>query len=192
MSDVESAIKFAQTNGSPIMPIPTGYTLEPVGIDPAKGQMTEARLFQVQEIARAYQMPPMFLQDLTKGNFANTEQQDLHLVKHLIAQWAKAFEAQASLKIYGREAAGQKYVEHNLDALMRGDFKSRIDALARGIQTAQLHPNEARALENRPRDPNPMADQLLVQGATVPLGQQPVKPTASEPNEPKEGEDGDD
>lgn len=188
VTDVEQAIKFAQVNGSPIMPIPAGYELEAVGIDPAKGQMTEARLFQVQEVARAYQLPPMFLQDLTKGNFANTEQQDLHLVKHLIAQWAKAFEAQATLKIYGRDQAGQKYVEHNLDGLQRGDFKSRIEALARAIQTAQITPNEARALDNRPKSPNPAADELLVQGATVPLGQQPV--LRAEPNESKEGEDG--
>lgn len=189
VSDVENAIKFAQTNGKPILPIPAGYELKPVGIDPAKGQMTEARLFQVQEIARAYQLPPMFLQDLTKGNFANTEQQDLHLVKHLVAQWAKAFEAQASLKIFGRDAVGEAYVEHNLDGLMRGDFKSRSEAMARAIQTAQLTPNEARALDNRGKSNNPAADQLLVQGATVPLGQQPVLAAPAQ-NEPKEGEDG--
>jgi len=92
----------------------------------------------VQEIARSYQLPPMFLQDLTKANFANTEQQDLHLVKHLIGQWAKAFEAEATLKIYGREKASSNYVEHNLDGLQRGDFKSRIEAMARGIQTSQI------------------------------------------------------
>lgn len=186
VADVEQAIKFAQQNGKPILPIPGGYKLEPVGIDPEKGQMTEARLFQVQEFARVWQLPPMFLQDLTKGNFANTEQQDLHLVKHLIAQWAKALEAQASLKIYGRDAAGQKYIEHNLDGLMRGDFKSRSDALGRAIQTAQITPNEARALENRPKSSNPAADELLVQGATVPLGQQPVVLQA--PAEAKDGE----
>lgn len=190
VADVESAIKFAQTNGSPIMPIPAGYELKPVGIDPAKGQMTEARLFQVQEIARAYQLPPMFLQDLTKGNFANTEQQDLHLVKHLVAQWAKAFEAQATLKIYGRDAGSAAYVEHNLDGLMRGDFKSRSEALARAIQTAQLTPNEARALDNRAKSDNPAADQLHVQGATVPLGHQPIMAVPADQNEPKEDEDG--
>jgi len=191
VADVERAIKFAQVNNSSMLPIPAGYELKPVGFDPAKGQMVEARLFQVQEIARAFQLPPMFLQDLTKGNFANTEQQDLHLVKHLIAQWAKAFEAQASLKIYGRDGSGKGYVEHNLDGLMRGDFKSRIDALARGIQTAQLTPNEARALENRPAHTNPDAAELLVQGATVPLGKQPVLAKADE-NEAKESDDGKD
>lgn len=188
-SDVERAIKFAQINGKPIMPIPSNYTLEPVGIDPAKGQMVEARLFQVQEIARSYQLPPMFLQDLTKANFANTEQQDLHLVKHLIGQWAKAFEAEATLKIYGREKASSHYVEHNLDGLQRGDFKSRIEAMARGIQTSQITPNEARALENRPKHKNPAADELLVQGATVVLGQLPVQSASAAPTDNGDGDE---
>jgi HK97 family phage portal protein len=188
--DVEKAIQFARINGSKILPIPGGYKLDPVGLDPEKGQMTEARLFQIQEIARVFQMPPAFLQDLSKGTFANVEQQDLHLVKHLIGQWAKAYEAQASLKIYGREAAGDRsYVEHNLDGLMRGDLKSRIEALGRGIQTAQITPNEARGLDNRPKHPNPMADDLLVQGATVVLGQQPLQPAPAETKQDGEGDD---
>jgi HK97 family phage portal protein len=188
-NDVEEAIRFARVNNSKILPIPGGYKLEPVGIDPAKGQMTEARLYQVQEIARAWQLPPVFLHDLSKGTFANVEQQDLHLVKHLIGQWAKAFEAQATLKLYGRDKAGAAYVEHNLDGLMRGDLKSRIEAIGRGIQTSQLTPNEGRGLDNRPKHKNPMADELLVQGATVVLGQQPVQAAANEPKQDGEGDE---
>ncbi len=186
-ADVERSIKLAQETRSAVLPIPAGHELKPVGFDPAKGQMTEARTFQIQEIARAYQMPPAFLQDLSRGTFSNVEQQDLHLVKHLIGQWAKAFEAQATLKIYGRDNGREQYVEHNLDGLMRGDFKSRTDALARAIQTAQITPNEARALDNRGKSANPAADELLVQGATVPLGQQPVLPTPQEPSENGDG-----
>lgn len=175
ISDVTRAIDDAKRTGKPITPIPGGYKLTPVGIDPAKGQMTDARLFQIQEFARVWQLPPVFLQDLSKGTFANVEQQDLHLIKHLIGQWAEVFENEFTLKVFGRgkEREGRS-VEHNLDGLMRGDFKSRIDGIARAIQTAQLTPNEARALENRPKHENPAADDLLVQGATVPLGTQPT------------------
>jgi len=173
LNDTRRAIDEAHASGKNIVPIPPGHELKPVGFDPDKGQMTEARLFQIQEIARAYQIPPAFLQDLSRGTFANVEQQDLHLVKHLIGQWAKAFEDEANLKLFSRGNGG-RYVEHNLDGLQRGDFRSRIEGIARAIQTAQMTPNEARALENRPRHSNPAADELLVQGATVVLGQQPA------------------
>jgi HK97 family phage portal protein len=174
MSDIGRAIEVARQNNKPIVSIPPGYELKPIGFDPEKGQMTDARTHQIQEIARVYQIPPVFLQDLSRATFTNAEQQDLHLVKHLIGQWAEAFEGELNLKLFGRFNQS-RYVEHNLDGLMRGDFKSRIEGIARAVQTAQITPNEARALENRPRHENPAADQLLVQGATVVLGQQPVQ-----------------
>jgi HK97 family phage portal protein len=167
--DIKRAIDSAKSNGSQIFPIPPGNELKQVGFDPAKGQMLEARRFQVEEIARGWQLPPVFLQDLSRATFSNVEQQDLHLVKHLIGQWAKALEDEMNLKMFGRGIVG-RYIEHALDGLMRGDFKSRVEGIARAIQTAQMTPNEARALENRPAMPN--GDELLVQGATVPLGSQ--------------------
>lgn len=167
--DIQRSVDSAKDRRSPFFPIPPGYELKPVGFDPEKGQMTDARRFQTEEIARAYQLPPVFLQDLTRATFTNAEQQDLHLVKHLISQWAKAFETEVTLKLFGR-GRGNRYVRHNLDGLLRGDFKSRIEGITRGIQTALLTPNEGRALDERPKHSNPAADELLVQGATVPLG----------------------
>lgn len=186
LADMSRSIDSARNSGAPVFPIPPGYELKPVGFDPAKGQMTDARLFQIQEIARSWQLPPVFLQDLSRGTFANVEQQDLSLIKHLLSQWVRAFEGELNLKLFGRRSSGNvggRYVEHNLAGLMRGDFKTRIEGIARGIQTGQLTPNEARELENRPRHDNPAANELLVQGATVVLGQTPA-PTTAPPADP--------
>jgi HK97 family phage portal protein len=169
MADIKSAIETAHESGSQIVNLPPGYELKPIGFDPDKGQMTEARRFQIEEIARLYNLPPVFLQDLTHGTFSNTEQQDLHLVKHVIAQWAQAFEEELNLKLFGQRNGG-RFVEHNLDGLMRGDFTSRMQGLATSVQNGLLTPNEARKLDNRPAKDN--GDDLLIQGATVPLGSQ--------------------
>ena len=163
---IQRAIDLAKKQNSAFFGLPPGHSLKPIGIEPGKGQMVEARLFQIQEIARIWQVPPVFVQDLSKGTFSNTEQQDLQLVKHLIGQWAKAFEDELTLKLYGWKNPARR-VKHNLDGLQRGDFKSRIEALARAILTGQLMPDEARALENRP--PAEGGDRLYVQQATVPL-----------------------
>lgn len=169
-ADIKRAIEAARNNSDAYMPIPAGYDLKAVGFDPAKGQMTEAMRFLVEEIARLYNLPPVFLQDLTHGTFSNTEQQDLHLTKHLVAQWAKAFEDELNLKLFGQRR-NARYVEHNLDGLQRGDFKSRMDGMAQAVQSGLLTPNEGRALDNRPAQDG--GDKLFIQGATVPLaGQQ--------------------
>lgn len=191
MADIHRSIDSAKRSEKPLFPMPPGHKLTQVGFDPEKGQMTDARRFQVEEIARGYQLPPVFLQDLSRATFSNAEQQDLHLVKHLIGQWCQALEDEMNLKLFG-QVNGSRYVEHNLDGLMRGDFKSRIDGIARAIQTAQMTPNEARALENRPKHDNRDADELLVQGATVVLGKQPLKTEPEKPADDIDGEKKDD
>jgi HK97 family phage portal protein len=168
--DIKRAIGAAKAQSEAIFPIPAGYDLKPVGFDPAKGQMKEARQFQITEIARIYNLPPVFLQDLTNGTYSNTEQQDLHLVKHTVSQWAKALEEEINLKVFRNS---NRYAEHNLDALMRGDFLSRISALSRGVQTALYTPDEARGLEGRAKVKG--GDVAYMQGATVPLGTVPTK-----------------
>lgn len=170
MADIHRAIDAAKASDKPLFPLPPGHELKPVGFDPEKGQMTDARRFQVEEIARIYSLPPVFLQDLTRATFTNAEQQDLHLVKHLVGQWAEALEEELNLKLFGQRNGG-RYVEHNLDGLLRGDFKTRMEGLSSSIQNAIRTPNEARALENLPALPN--GDDLMIQGATVPLGTQP-------------------
>lgn len=169
MDDIHRAIEAAKDSAKPVFPMPPGHELKAVGFDPEKGQMTDARSFQVIEIARAYQMPPVFLQDLTHGTYSNTEQQDLFLVKHLIGQWAQALEGELNLKLFG-PSNNRRYVEHNLDGLMRGDFVSRMSGMASAIQNGVLTPNEGRALDNRP--PLDGGDRLMIQGATVPLAGQ--------------------
>lgn len=167
MNDIGRSIDAAKKSDKPIFPMPPGYRLTQVGFDPEKGQMTDARRFQVEEIARAYNIPPAFLQDLTRATFTNAEQQDLHLVKHLVGQWAEAFEQELNLKLFGQKQNG-RYVEHNLDGLLRGDFKTRMEGLARAVQSSILSPDEARALENR-QAKGGNADNLFIQSGTVPI-----------------------
>lgn len=168
-ADIARAIDMAKKSGLPFFGMPPGHALKAVGIDPAKGQMTEQRLFQIQEVARIWGLPPVFVQDLSKGTFSNTEQQDLQLVKHVIGQWAKAFEDELDLKLFGQQRRGRK-VKHNLDGMQRGAFKDRIEGIARAIMTGQMTPDEGRALEDRPPDPSGAGAKLYIQGATVPLG----------------------
>lgn len=176
-ANIEDVIKEAGRDRKLVLPMPAGHRLESIGFDPAKGQLVEARMMQLREIARIYGLPPMFLQDLEHGTYTNTEQQDLLLVKHTLTQWLECWEAELNAKLFGPRS--RYYLEFNVDGLLRGDFKTRMDGYATGIQNAVLTPDEARDMENRPRKGGD-ADELHIQGATVPLGQQ-KKPGAASP-----------
>lgn len=169
LADVQRAIDEARASGKPIVNIPPGYELKPIGIDPDKGQMTDGQRFVVEQIARLFNLPPVFLQDLSRATFTNSEQQDLHLVKHLVGQWAEALEEEMNLKLFGQRNGG-RYVEHNLDGLLRGDFKTRAEAVASLVQNGVYKPEEGRKYMGQEPSGDPAADKLYMQGATVPLG----------------------
>lgn len=180
-SDVQDAVKAANAERRNVMIMPSGHELKPVGVDPQKSQMEEARRFQIEEIARVFDLPPVFLQDLTHGTFSNTEQQDLHFVKHTLSQWLKAWEQELNLKLFNARNR-TKFCEFNLDALMRGDFKTRMEGYAKAVQNAINTPDEIRGMENWPAKGGE-AEKLHIQGATVPLGMQSMTKQAAPAND---------
>ncbi len=179
--DVDGAVRKAAKDKRQVLVLPNGLEIKPIGVDATKGQMIETQRFIIEQIARIYSLPPILLQDLTHGTYSNTEQQDLHFVKHTMMRWAGQIEGELNVKLFGR-AARTTYVEFNLDGLLRGDFMTRMQGYAQAIQNGVLMPNEARELENRPTAEG--GDQLLVQGAMIPLGSAgQVQPPAPEPVE---------
>lgn len=163
--DVSRAASTAAKEGRNVVAIPGGHELKPLGSNPVDMQLIEVMNFAVTEVARLYQLPPNFVQDLSRATFSNVEQQDLHLVKHTLRRWLEQIEAELNLKLFGRNPT--RIAEFNLDGLMRGDFRSRIEAFAQAVQTGQMTPDECRALENRP--PIAGGDRSFIQGANVPL-----------------------
>ena len=166
--DVAAATAKLAKEGRPIMALPLGHELKSVGFSPEQMQLIELQRFSIEQIARIYSLPPIFLQDLTRSTFTNSEQQDLHFVKHTLKRWIEQAEQEMNLKLYGR--GSDQYVEFNVDGLLRGDFKTRMEAHATSIQNGIRTPNEVRDLENMSaRDEG---NDLMIQGATVPIKNQ--------------------
>lgn len=172
--DLEAAVRKAAKEKRQALTLPAGLDIKPIGADPQKSQMVEAQRFVIEQIARIYSLPPVFLQDLSHGTFSNTEQQDLHFVKHTMKRWVEQFEQELNLKLFPR--GSKVYVEFSLDGLLRGDFKTRMEGYGQAIQHGILTPGEAREMENRERVDGD--DKLFMQGAMMPidaLGQQPAQ-----------------
>lgn len=189
-AQVIAALKAASEEKRNVLVMPPEHKLSAIGVDPEKGQLVLAQRFIIEQIARIYSLPPIFLQDLTNGTFSNSEQQDLHLSKHTITRWVEQFEQEINLKLFGRKS-NVLSVEMNMDGLMRGDFTTRMQGYALAIQNSIRTPDEVRDKENLPRKGG-AADKLHIQGATVPLGGQPAPGAAPAPETPPPGDDDDD
>lgn len=186
--DLASAVRKTAKEQRQALVMPNGMKIVPIGADPEKAQLIEVHRFLIEQIARVYSLPPVFLQDLSHGTYSNTEQQDLHFVKHTLKGWIKLFEQELNLKLFGRTSNIQ-FVEIQLDDMLRGDFKTRMDGYSVAIQHGVRTPNEVRRMENLPADPS--GDKLFMQGAMVPidaLGQAPVTPPP-EPSAPPQDEE---
>jgi len=83
-----------------------------------------------------------------------------------------------------------RFVEFNVDGLLRGDFKTRMEGYAKAIQNAIYTPDEVRAMENR-QAKGKDADKLHIQGATVPLGDQLKRGDQPPPPDVSEGDKSD-
>ncbi len=177
--DISGAMAKAFNKGKKAIALPPGHKLTPLKNEPQSLQMVEFQKFLVEQVARVYGLPPMFLQDLTNAHFSNAEQQDLHVTKHVFTRWTKQAELQFGLKFFGRAEmtrANGRRVKHNIDGLLRGDFTTRMEGYSKAIQNGVITPDEARSLEDRPAMGGD-AGKLHIQGATVPLGEQPKKST---------------
>lgn len=174
--DFAAAVKKAAAEERQALILPDGLKIDQIGANPEQSQLVDLQRFCIEQVARIYQLPPTFLQDLSHGTYSNTEQQDLHFAKHTVLHHVEQLEQELNLKLFGRRA-NSRCVELEMDGLLRGDFKTRMEGWARAIQSGLVKPNEARAEENYPAAEG--GDQLFMQGATVPIDQAGTVPAAS-------------
>lgn len=174
--DVAAATAKLAREGRPVMALPLGHELKSIGFSPEQMQLLNLQQFCIEQIARIYSLPPVFLQDLSKGTYSNVEQQDLHFVKHTLRRWIEQTEQEMNLKLFGR--VSDMSIRFNVDSLLRGDLKTRMEAHATAIQNGIKTPNEIRDHEGL--EPLPGGDDLMIQGATVPITMQGADDAATE------------
>jgi len=121
-------------------------------------QYIEQRRFAVEEIGRGYNIPPVFLQDYSNAPFKSAEHQDLIYAKHTILSWCRQIEEEFDAKL---TPSASLSIHFDFTELERGDFKTRMDGLARAVQGAIYTPDEARAREHLPAVPG--GDRLYLQ-----------------------------
>jgi HK97 family phage portal protein len=157
-----------------------------IGISAKDSQLLETRLFSIHEICRWFGVPPHLVGDLSRATFSNIEQLALEFVKLTLATWLTRWEQELWRCVLTPEEKNQNYLwKHNLNALLRGDFPSRMTGYATMLQNGIANQDEIRDLE----DWNPIEDgigsgyhiQLNMQ--TLPPDGGPLQPPPTKPGE---------
>jgi HK97 family phage portal protein len=143
-----------KNTGTPII-LEGGGTFQPFTIKPADAQLIENKRFQIEDICRIYRVPQHLVQMLDRSTNNNIEHQSLEFVMYTMLPWFKRVEENINMQLLTpKERKAGYYLEFKVDALLRGDAKSRAEAYAVGRQWGWLSVNDIRRLENM----NPIAN----------------------------------
>ena len=108
--------------------------------------------------------------DLEKSSFSNIEQQSLEFVKYTLNPWVSRWEQSMNRALFTDKEKPNMFIKFNVDGLLRGDYKSRMEGYAIARQNGWMNMNEIRELENMDRVPaEEGGDAYLVNGNMIPV-----------------------
>jgi HK97 family phage portal protein len=110
--------------------------------------MLETRKHQVVEAARFYNVPPHMVGDLDRATFSNIEQMSLNYVIYSLRPYLVRIEKAMKAQLLTREERKIYYHKFIVDALLRGDYKSRMDGYALARQNGWMSANMILELED--------------------------------------------
>ena len=125
-----------------------GLTFKPISISPDQAQFISSRQFSIEEVARIFNIPPHMLKDLSKSSFNNIEMQSQEFVTYTLMPYITRIENEMNYKLFRTNEVGKTFIEFNVNALLRGDVKSRNEAYKTAITNGYMSINEVRQKEN--------------------------------------------
>jgi HK97 family phage portal protein len=127
-----------------------GFKWEPITITPEESQFLATREFSVKEMAMLVGLPPHMIGDTERTTSwgSGIEHQSIGFVTYSLRSWLTRIESAMS-----RLLPRGQFVKFNVDALLRGDLKSRYEAHRISLEAGFKNPDEVRALEDLPPIP---------------------------------------
>ena len=133
-----------------------GATFSPLSMSNRDSQYLELRKYQVEDIARLYNIPPHMIGSQEPGavGYASVEQKAIDYVQHAVQPIVQRIEAAYDRLLPGQRPPfnrGQRtYFRFNMDGLLRGDQKSRYEAYQIALNAKFAKVDEVRAREDWP------------------------------------------
>ena len=157
-------------NANRVAILEEGLHFERISMPNNEAQFLETRKFQVSEICRIFRVPPHLVGDLEHATFSNIEHQSISFGVHTIRPWLVRIEQSMNRALFSDKEKGRFFVRFNMDGLLRGAYKERMEGYAIARQNGWMSANDIRELENM----NPLSDAdggnaYLVNGNMIPI-----------------------
>lgn len=168
-----------------VIPIPVGFSLNPLNIKLADNQFIETKQYTALQIASAFGIKPYQIGDYTKSSYASAEAQQLSFYVDTLLYIIKQYEDEISYKLLSPHEFNDGYhFKFNVSVILRADLATQINTLSKGVAGFIYTPNEARAMLDL--EAKEGGDKLLGNGASIPVelaGTQYIKDATNQTNE---------
>jgi len=131
-----------------------GMTWQAIGLTNEDAQMLESRKFNLEDILRAYRIPPHIAGHLDRMTYNNIQELGSEFLNLTLSPWLKRIEERMNLQLLteGERGAGF-YFEHDASGLLKGGIKERYESYKVGLEAGFLSVDEVRQWENLPAMP---------------------------------------
>ena len=136
------------SNSARLMFLEQGAKFQKVSDNPQTSQMLETRKFQVEEVARFYNVPLHMIGDLDHATFSNIEQMSLNYVIYSLRPYLVRIERATVAQLLTPLDRQTLFTKFSADALLRGDYLSRMQGYAQARQNGWMSANDIRDLED--------------------------------------------
>lgn len=153
-----------------------GVKWQSISNTPADSQFLESMKYGRVEIASIYRVPPHKINEMDRATFSNIEEQAIEYVNEALRTWLVRWEQQVNKDLFTELERKVHFVEHNMDALLRGRYLERQQGLQTQFQNGAISDDEWREIENRNPLPNGDGKIHLQPANLVPLGTVPQAP----------------
>jgi len=165
VNNVES---YSKSNSGKFIPLPLGITATNLASKLVDSQFLDLSKFTAMQIASAFGIPPSYLNNLDKANFANVGVLQDGLYRDTLLPIINQYETENGCKLFNpKEIKANFYFYYNVDVILRSNIKDRALAYSTMINNSIMTPNEVRSKENL--SPKDGGDELLSQGANTTL-----------------------
>lgn len=108
-------------------------------------QFQQLRLFQLQEIARAFNMPASMLGDLTRATWSNSAEMQRQFLMLCLEPWLRALESAFRRALFSKEDRKRFAIRFDRDDFTNVDLTARATAINSLVSSRVLNPNEGRS-----------------------------------------------
>jgi HK97 family phage portal protein len=133
--------------------LPEGTDYQALTMTSTDAQFLETRRHQVEEIARAFNVPPTMLYDLERGTWCNTAQMDQHFLNYSLKPWLEAWQWAYARVLLKPKERRTHFFEFITADLMTVNPAERTDIYGKMVAMRAMTPNEVRAGLNMPALP---------------------------------------